>query len=86
MKDITLKKLNALSKESGGIQINISKLGVKVSTRDTPGVNAKSDNLDDAVLDCWEKLMSYIDWFAANDSFYKEKMNAKKDRLIRNSS
>ena len=31
MKDITLRKLDALSKEPGGVQVNITQSGYKVS-------------------------------------------------------
>lgn len=83
MKEITEKKFKALSNEQGGVQINSSRDGVKVATRDTPLVTGKGKTLDEAMESCWNRLMDQIEYFAKwNPAFYAESMAAKKQRLL----
>jgi hypothetical protein len=77
----TENKIYKLSQENGGIQINLSKSGVKVSTRDTPGIVGVGIDIDEAVYNCWEKLLIRIDDFS-KEIFYFDKMSQKKRRLL----
>lgn len=83
MKDLTAKRIEALAQEPSGVQINASREGVKVATRDTPLVSRKGIDLDDAVERCWNELMGSIEQLAKlNPEFYEERMREKKERLL----
>jgi hypothetical protein len=59
MREIEL--LNALKQADGGVQVNLTRKGVTVSTRYTPLVKGKGDTLFDAALECARKVAKAVE-------------------------
>jgi len=64
MREIEL--LDALKQENGGVQVNLTRKGVTVSTRYTPLVKGQGDTLFKAAFECAQKVLNAVkeqpDW------------------------
>lgn len=56
----TVQILDALSKATGGVQVNISNSGAKVTTHYTPLARGKGKTLQEAVEDCARQLQGCV--------------------------
>lgn len=81
MTETTGLRIEALGREEGGVQINISRSGVSVSLRDTPLIKAKGKSIDEAVDACWRDLFSSMIEYEVMP-FYLERMREKRERLL----